>query len=460
MKTSKKETRTARKSKTSESEALIASMTSKQRDELLLQMLQERTVASKSTELPVGAQTRSKIAETHQELFGNTTQVSIAASTTGTPKKAKGQGELKIAPSVKIARTKFDITSQVSPSESISNASRKKLKSKSKVTILKVAQVKDRRRKQQLEQDERNWIDVDEEDFNANQPVTVYVSDNEPEGKLNSEEESNSNVLMSESESEEDRSEKVSGRSENTRNAKPPSHYDGTRDQTVVSTFFYQLENWFSLCMVPNKKKCLHLSNLISGIALKWYMSVNRITPFTSYELAKQAMLKEFCPDLANDTARNRLENLFCGKSFVWFLNRFRDICLEIDDMSPNEKFYTFRRKLPDEFRIKVIEKECTDFDSAVAVCNKLAMNVTKLSITTNKTNGSKKDAKDLKNNAILKGNKDDRKKGTVKHKNYDNVQRLTLAERDRRLKDKLCLNCGCPDCRAHTCEKDFKPHQ
>jgi hypothetical protein len=183
-------------------------------------------------------------------------------------------------------------------------------------------------------------------------------------------------------------------------------------------------------------------------------------SPFISYEAAKDRILLEFAPELSNDTGRNRLENLFCGKSFTWFLNRFRDICLEIQDMSGGEKFYTFRRKLPDEYRKEVIEQNAATFEEAVSVCCKVELSGQKMRVTTTPSAPSKSGklnyGKDLTNSGTIV--KTDKSK--KKHKNWDNVQTLSLLERDRRLKNKLCLNCAEENCQASTCVKSFVSHQ
>jgi hypothetical protein len=238
-----------------------------------------------------------------------------------------------------------------------------------------------------------------------------------------------------------------------------PKAYDGVRDETLVRTFFWQLENWFELSDIDESNQLKHLANLLKGVALKWFMSIaTSPTPFDSYLTAKLRIMNEFAPELSNDTARNRLEGLFCGKSYSWFLNRFRDICLEIHDMSAVEKFYAFRRKLPDEFRKEVIEHNATTFEEAVSICNKVELAGQKMKVSaTNKVdkNDKRNPTKDLKNSGTIV--KSDTKK---KHKNWDNVQKLTLIERDRRLKEKLCLNCACENCQASTCDKPFVQHQ
>ena len=122
------------------------------------------------------------------------------------------------------------------------------------------------------------------------------------------------------------------------------------------------------------------------------------------------------------------------------------------------EKFYSFRRKLPDEFRKEVIEQNAVTFEEAVTICNKVELAMQKMKVSTStKFDKVDKGNKDLKNSStIVKPVKDTKKK----HKNWDNVQQLTLVERDRRLKSKLCLNCGEENCQASKCDKPFVQHQ
>jgi hypothetical protein len=426
--------------KASESQALVSSMTSKEKESLLIALLEERGSSGKQKPSKVENQfdLPTKVAEAQKSLFENT-RLTGSTALNRTPKGDVSQGGMKEA-SYKYERAK------IAPSDSVSNASKFKTPKKSKIKIKNVESIKQKKLLEELQRNENNWEDLNESDL-----LIVNEDDqlDKESGESNSDEELTSVEV------------KPVFNDRSRCKVDPPKAFDGTRDEILVRTFFYQLENWFDLANVTESKKLKHLANLLKGVALKWFMAIELSqSPFISYEAAKDRILLEFAPELSNDTARNRLENLFCGKSFTWFLNRFRDICLEIHDMSGGEKFYTFRRKLPDEYRKEVIEQNAATFEEAVSVCCKVELSGQKMRVTTTPSAPSKSGklnyGKDLTNSGTIV--KTDKSK--KKHKNWDNVQTLSLLERDRRLKNKLCLNCAEENCQASTCVKSFVSHQ
>jgi hypothetical protein len=436
-------TRKKRTQKKNESEALVASMTQEERNSLLVQLLNESQQQEDQKNVEEKAKEKKyeipqEVAKAKISLFGN--------SQVGSPSKTKQEGSKLSQSGYKYAGSK------IAPDDSISNASSRNQKSKIRIKGLQKAKLN--RLLEAYKKSESDWIDIEPHNpihLPNVQGSATHLPNVQDSAVAEKEEDEESEVPV------DSVKEPEAYRNRSKCKVEPPKAYDGTRDETLVRTFFYQLENWFELADIDDSRQLKHLANLLKGIALKWFMAIAiSSSPFESYQSAKLRIIKEFAPELSNDTARNRLEGLFCGKSYSWFLNRFRDICLEIHDMSSVEKFYAFRRKLPDEFRKEVIEQNATTFEDAVSICNKVELSNQKMRVS---TSGKSNTNKDLKNagTVIKQSNKSD---NTKKHKNWENVQQLTLVERDRRLKAKLCLNCASENCQARTCEKPFIQHQ
>ena len=457
----KKQTRKQRKS---ELQTLVEAMSQEQLQQTLLNLLQgskkeqpeqpiETSTPQRKVQAPAG------IEEAKEDLFKSFSQEvrqELLKSFAQSLQSEQSGRSLKLTPGLKISASKN--SSKIGPNDSASNLSGTRL-TKSKIVIKKLAD-----RKKKLE--EEAWVDEPEEgvllnESSVHEDKLTELSDQEEEVFLNDTVQTANKAECQTGIQGENRI--VSKRS--NEKYKSPDPFNGARDETIVQTFIFQLENWFELSEITDDtRKLKNFSNLLKGTALKWFMSVKKTTPFKNYHAAVEALLKEFCPALANDTARGRLEALFCGNktgSYTWFLNRFRDICLEIADLSPQEKFYTFRRKLPDEYRKSVIEQNATTFEEAVTIANRTDLNIVKLRLTKSQSDDKNKDKNNDKN-SLLKNQQSEIKKKTTKpkHKNYEKIQTLTLAEKDRRLKNQHCLNCAEENCRANTCEKDFVPRQ
>ncbi len=70
----------------------------------------------------------------------------------------------------------------------------------------------------------------------------------------------------------------------------------------------------------------------MSLLKTMFFLSEKEFKKVFLYEVLKE-LRKEFSPEDPNEVARERLERLFHGPSYKYFLDAFRDICLEISDM-------------------------------------------------------------------------------------------------------------------------------
>lgn len=245
-----------------------------------------------------------------------------------------------------------------------------------------------------------------------------------------------------------------------------PEKFSGRREISVVETFIYQIENYMELINIPETKQLALFSMFLKDTALKWFRSLElNLSPKEFKRLDLKSVLKllkeEFCPDDPNELARERLYSLYHGQSYKYFLDSFRDICLDISDMSKSEKFHTFKRKLKPEYLLEVRKARVTTFEEAVEVANSYDLSLRK------KSDKNYKIEKNLYDQNFVSSEKSSTDKNQMRKLNLrinsiqDSEKRklidsLPRNEKIRRLKEKLCLNCARKNCVVSTCTQDF----
>jgi len=142
--------------------------------------------------------------------------------------------------------------------------------------------------------------------------------------------------------------------------------FDGRRDVRILDAYIDSLENYFTVAsMLTEASKIAIAVSYLENTAATWWKShirstrensngtphTQRITTWTSM---KKGLLAEFYPTDVIRAARDRLASLRQTGSVKDYADRFRNIELQIPDLSESEKVDRFRRGLKDDVRLQV----------------------------------------------------------------------------------------------------------
>ena len=142
--------------------------------------------------------------------------------------------------------------------------------------------------------------------------------------------------------------------------------FDGRRDVRSLEAYIDSLENYFAVAskLTESSKLAIAVSYL-DKTAATWWKSHLRSTPegltgqphpqrIKSWLLMRSALLTEFYPTDVIRTARDRLAKLRQTNSVKEYVERFRNLELQIPDLADSEKVDRFRRGLKDIVRLQV----------------------------------------------------------------------------------------------------------
>ena len=121
--------------------------------------------------------------------------------------------------------------------------------------------------------------------------------------------------------------------------------------------------------MLTEKNKVLFASTFLSGnAAVWWYTLVQTHFAPTSWEDFKTGVVKEFVLEDHVRRARDRLRKLQQTTSVSKYLAEFRNIVLNIPDISNGEKWDRFCDGLKYEVRLEVMKSTLTSFEETAKI--------------------------------------------------------------------------------------------
>jgi len=141
--------------------------------------------------------------------------------------------------------------------------------------------------------------------------------------------------------------------------------FDGRRNIRSLDAYLDSLENYFAVASLSGSSQLVIAISYLENTAAIWWKSHIRSTPedahgsphpqrIRNWAMMKKCLLAEFYPTDVIRAARDRLAKLHQTSSVKDYVDRFRNIELEIPDLSESEKVDRFRRGLKDDVRLQV----------------------------------------------------------------------------------------------------------
>ena len=158
-----------------------------------------------------------------------------------------------------------------------------------------------------------------------------------------------------------------------------PSTFDGSRDELVIRTWIYQVDQYLKLVQVGgtvalnDETKISFASTFMTGTAAAWWYTlvVSNTIPKTWAEF-QNAIFQEFVPFDSTQRARDKLRKLIQRTSVSEYLTEFRNLTLTITGMNEEEKVDRFIQGLKPHVRLEVLKSNARTMNDA----SRIALNV------------------------------------------------------------------------------------
>ncbi|CAI5520369.1 unnamed protein product [Closterium sp. Naga37s-1] len=148
----------------------------------------------------------------------------------------------------------------------------------------------------------------------------------------------------------------------------PEPFVPGKRD-LPVRRWLFQMEEYLSLCHVNQAEWARHAGMMLRGAAATWWQSCH--TTISTWEEFSASLTMNFEPVNAIERARDNLAALRQHRSVAEYVNRFRELVLEIPDIPASEQMDKFKRGLKPKIRTEVELRGCTSMDDMIRVAER-----------------------------------------------------------------------------------------
>lgn len=240
------------------------------------------------------------------------------------------------------------------------------------------------------------------------------------------------------------------------RGIKPPNPqiYAGRRNEDVRAWLFH-MEEQLNLYQVALDQRVAFAGSCMTGAALTWYRSVRDCaTPITDWHTFAAKLREEFMSINPKKQARDQLAALTQTGDVRGYTAAFRRIitaCGGDTEVPPKEQFDRYIRGLRPKTRKEVEHDEPANLQAAIVAAEKADNHFARVSTFDGGSSGynrSRYFTRDTrKSDPMILGTMNGRGK-----ENYRPGPMLSQAERDRRMAQGLCLDCGKPGHRRMSC--------
>ena len=154
-----------------------------------------------------------------------------------------------------------------------------------------------------------------------------------------------------------------------------PGSFDGTRDALTVRAWIHSVEKYLRLIQVGQSTMIGpdvaidFCSTFMTGTAANWWYTVvheNKVPP--TWEAFKLLVETEFVPQDSVVRARDRLNKLRQKTSVASYLSEFRNMVIDIPDMSETEKLARFCEGLKPHILLEVRKENPIRLDAAANI--------------------------------------------------------------------------------------------
>ena len=154
-----------------------------------------------------------------------------------------------------------------------------------------------------------------------------------------------------------------------------PGSFDGTRDAMTVRAWLHSVEKYLRLIQVGQATQISaetavdFASTFMTGTAANWWYTIvheGKVPP--TWEAFKLLVETEFVPQDSVIRARDRLNKLRQRTSVAAYLAEFRNVVIDIPDMSEGEKLARFSEGLKPHILLEVRKENPMRLDAAATI--------------------------------------------------------------------------------------------
>ena len=230
-----------------------------------------------------------------------------------------------------------------------------------------------------------------------------------------------------------------------------PEPFGGRRDALTVNTWLFQTEVYLNLVQLGNPTLQLDDGNRISfastllkdNAANWWYLKVHNNEIPGTWEEFCNAVRAEFVPQDSMRRSRDRLRRLVQRASVSSYLNEFRNLVLNIPNMTEDEKLDKFCAGLKPEIRLEVLKSGPVTVDNAARIALNVDSALFGAGIFMQRSSFSPSSGNDPMEIGNVEGgdNHNGRRRGNGR-------SGKVLSQRDKDLQNNACFRCHKVGCR------------
>ena len=237
-----------------------------------------------------------------------------------------------------------------------------------------------------------------------------------------------------------------------------PDIFEGRRDGANVERWLFQVQQYFEFYGTKDTERIRYAALLLRGTAAIWWQTrtdavqQNHATEIRTWKQFCTAVTDQFRPVNAVNRARDRLANLRQTGAVKGYIELFRNIALEIPDLSEAEKLDRFKRGLRPRTRQEVELRDPRNLDEAERLADRIDSTLFMKSTRT----------PFISRTEIFRGSNSNEGPTPMEIDAIGNYQqrqekRITDTERARFLASGSCFNCGEKGHMAKGCLKKKK---
>ncbi|CAI5458056.1 unnamed protein product [Closterium sp. Yama58-4] len=136
-----------------------------------------------------------------------------------------------------------------------------------------------------------------------------------------------------------------------------------------VRRWLFQVEEYLSLCHVNRAEWARHAGMMLRGAAATWWQSCH--ATISTWEEFSASLLMNFEPVNTIERACDNLADLRQHRSVAEYINRFRELVLEIPDIPAAEQMDKFKRGLKPKIRTEVELRGAATLDEMIRVAER-----------------------------------------------------------------------------------------
>ncbi|CAI7733187.1 unnamed protein product [Closterium sp. NIES-53] len=151
--------------------------------------------------------------------------------------------------------------------------------------------------------------------------------------------------------------------------APEPEPFVPRKRDLPVRRWLFQMEEYLSLCHVNQAEWARHAGMMLQGAAATWWQSCH--AAISTWEEFSASLRINFEPVNAIERARDNLAELRQHRSVAEYINRFRELVLEIPDIPAAEQIDKFKHGLKPKIRTEVELRGATTLDEMIRVAER-----------------------------------------------------------------------------------------